>query len=101
MEWLLLQPPEPLAAEFDQVVCMANRPVGSESTNAPPLLPGLIQAHLSAFSSPVRSVQPPDGFWSVMVSAYSCPSTIEKPSRLPPAPERTKCVPQEEPMSVT
>ena len=32
------------------------------------------------------SVQPPAGFWSVMVSAYSWPSTIVKPSSVPAEP---------------
>ena len=39
--------------------------------------PLLIHAHSSAFSWPVlKLVQPPAGFWSVMVSAYSWPSTM-------------------------
>ncbi len=46
------------------------------------------------------SVQPPAGFWSVMVSAYSCPSTMVTPSRVPALPELTKFCPQLAPASV-
>src|SRR5207302_1503953 len=61
-------------------------------------VPGVIQAHLSPFSAPLESVQPPGGFWSVMVSAYSCPLTMDTPSRVPLL--LTKFWPQEAPMSV-
>src|SRR5882757_11275586 len=67
---------------------------------APPWVPGLSHAHLSAFSAPLVSVQPPAGFWSVMVSEYSCPSTIVYPSRLPAVPELTKFWPQLVPRSI-
>src|SRR5215467_9858305 len=67
----------------------------------PPLVPGVIQAHLSAFSCPEESVHPPAGFWSVMVSAYSWPFTIEKPSSRPALPALTKFSPQVAPRSVT
>ncbi len=56
-----------------------------QSTLADALWPDWIQAHLSAFSSPLRSSQPPFGYWSVIVSAISWPSTIVMPA-LPPRP---------------
>src|SRR5207302_3392879 len=61
--------------------------------------PEEIHAHLSAFSEPWMSVQPPAGNWSVMVSAYSWPNTIVKPSATPALPELTKFSPQLDPMS--
>ena len=61
----------------------------------------VLQAHLSAFSFPMLSSHPPEGSWSVMVSAYSCPFTMEKPSSSPALPELTKFSPHELPMSVT
>ena len=63
--------------------------------------PELIQAHRSPFSDPERVVQPPAGSWSVRVSAYSCPFTMEKPSRSPAEPGLTKFSPQLAPRSVT
>src|SRR5205085_9218137 len=63
--------------------------------------PEEIQAHLSPFSLPELSVQPPAGNVSVIVSAYSWPSTIETPSRVPAEPELTKFSPQLAPASVT
>src|SRR5947207_3610791 len=63
--------------------------------------PEVSQAHLSAFSSPLASTQPPGGFWSVMVSAYSCPSTIVMPSVSPLASWCTNRAPQLPPASVT
>jgi len=59
-----------------------------------------IQAHLSPFSAPVESVHPPAGNWSVIVSAYSCPSTMVTPSSKPTEPAFTKFSPQAAPTSV-
>src|SRR5690242_9799316 len=63
--------------------------------------PEVCQAHLSPFSSPEASTQPPGGFWSVMVSAYSCPSTIVTPSMSPLASLCTNRAPQLPPASTT
>src|SRR5215510_5776346 len=101
MGWLASHAPAPAAPSLAQVVCMAKVPVATVRSNDPPLVPGVIHAHLSAFSSPLASVQPPAGFWSVMVSAYSCPFTIEKPSSRPALPALTKFSPHEAPRSVT
>src|SRR5262244_1815459 len=101
MGWLASHAPAPPAPSLAQVVCMAKVPVASVRLNDPPLVPGVIQAHLSAFSAPLESVQPPAGFWSVMVSAYSWPFTREMPSRRPAPPALTKLSPQEAPASVT
>src|SRR5215510_5143845 len=90
MAWLASHAPAPPAPSLAQVVCMAKVPVASVRLNDPPLVPGVIQAHLSAFSAPEESVQPPAGFWSVMVSAYSWPLTMEMPSRRPALPALTK-----------
>jgi hypothetical protein len=76
---------------------MAKVPCPVVRLNEPPAVPGVIQAHLSPFSAPPESVQPPGGFWSVEVSAYSWPSTIETPSSGPFA--LTKFAPQEAPWS--
>ena len=59
--------------------------------------PELIQAHLSPFSSPLLSSQPPFGNWSVIVSAISCPSTIVIPAF---EPRPLKFAPHEAPASV-
>ena len=60
------------ALEFDQVACIGNEPVAMVTFWAPPVPPVPFQAHRSPFSPPeVLSYQPPEGFWSVMVSAYS------------------------------
>src|SRR3974377_2421501 len=101
MGWVASQVPAPPAPSLAQVVCMAKVPVGSERSNDPPLVPGVIQAHLSPVSKPLESVHPPAGFWSVMVSAYSWPSTMDMPSLAPALPELTKFAPQEAPASVT
>src|SRR5215468_1081570 len=85
--WLASQAPAPPAPSLAQVVCMAKVPVASVRSNDPPLVPGVIQA--------------PGGFWSVMVSAYSWPFTMEMPSRRPAPPALTKFSPQEAPASVT
>src|SRR4051812_6048290 len=87
--WLLSLP---------QVDWTANEPVASVMFCDAPV-PEEIQAHLSAFSEPWMSVQPPAGNWSVMVSAYSCPKTIVNPSVTPALPELTKFWPQLDPMS--
>src|SRR5262249_6760383 len=97
MEWVKAHPWDSL----DQVPCIANEPVASDRSAAPPVVPGDSQAHLSMFSSPEESVHPPAGFWSVMVSEYSCPSTMEKPSVVPALPELTKFCPQLVPRSRT
>src|ERR1039457_1833410 len=101
MGWVNSQAPLPPAASFAQVLCIAKVPVARDRSATPPLVPGAIQAHLSAFSLPLASVQPPAGFWSVMVSAYSWPSTMEMPSLAPALPGLTKSVPQAPPASVT
>src|SRR2546430_16492543 len=101
IECVNLQPPAPLLASLAHVPCIAKGPVDRGRTAAPPVEPGAFQAHLSAFSSPEESTQPPGGVWSVSVSAYSCPATIETPSSLPPPPERTKCAPHVAPTAVT
>ena len=59
-----------------------------------------LQAHLSPFSAPLPSSQPPFGNWSVIVSASSCPSTIVMPSVAPAEPGFTKFDPHEAPASV-
>ena len=66
---------------FDQVLCIANEPV-EKATNAAAPWPELIHAHSSPFSCPVNEepvllTHPPAGFWSVRVSAYSWPPTME------------------------
>src|SRR5438034_11838996 len=63
--------------------------------------PEVSHAHLSAFSSPLASTQPPAGFWSVMVSAYSWPSTIVTPSSVPELSLCRKFSPQLPPASTT
>src|SRR3982074_1863404 len=100
MEWLASQVPAPPAPSLAHVVCMAKVPVGSERSNDPPLVPGGIQAHLSPFSLRPESVHPPAGFWAVIVSAYSWPSTMEMPSFAPALPALTKFAPQDAPASV-
>src|SRR5579863_387916 len=85
---------------FDQVLCIANAPLPM-TTFAEAPCPELIHAHSSPSSAPEEAVQPPAGFWSVRVSAYSWPFTIEKPSRRPAEPGLTKLSPQLVPRSVT
>jgi hypothetical protein len=105
---VLPPPPPPTIAcdirqsltSLDHVVCIANEPV-ENATLADASAPEVSHAHLSPFSSPLLSVQPPAGFWSVIVSAYSCPSTIVTPSSVPELPEFTKPCPQVLPASVT
>src|SRR5450755_1973218 len=64
MEWLASHAPAPPEPSLAQVVCMAKVPVDTDRSNEPPLMPGVIQAHLSPFSEPLESVQPPGGFWA-------------------------------------
>jgi hypothetical protein len=98
MGWLMSHPPPPPLASLAHMLCTAKLPVASDRSAAPPVVPGRIQAHLSPISSPLESVQPPAGFWSVMVSVYSWPSTMETPSRVPL--RFTKSCPQLKPASV-
>src|SRR5262249_66765 len=100
MGWLAWHAPAPPLPSLAQVVCMAKVPVPVDRSNEPPGVPGGIQAHLSPFSAPLASVYPPGGFWSVMVSAYSWPFTIDTPSKVPPGPPLTKFWPRDAPMSV-
>src|SRR5947207_441097 len=94
------QPPAPSSKSFDQVDWTANVPVASERLAAAPC-PKEIHAHLSAFSSPNRSIHPLLGNWSVTVSEYSCPLTIEIPSSAPATPAFTKFAPHVGPTSGT
>src|SRR5256885_2864219 len=94
------RPPLPPLASLAHVDCIAKAPVVN-GTLADAPGPELRHAHLSAFSSPAPSTQPPAGFWSVIVSAYSWPSTIVTPSSSPALPALTKFVPQLPPASVT
>src|SRR5438067_2434084 len=89
-----------LFVSLDHVDCMAKLPVVNDTFAEAPW-PEEIQAHLSAFSSPTLSVQPPGGFWSLMVSEYSWPSTMVTPSIVPALPPLTKFWPQLVPASVT
>src|SRR5258708_39812973 len=98
MAWDTSQPPLPPPKSFAQVVCTANDPVVMEMFCERPV-PDEIQAHLSPFSAPLESVQPPAGYVSVIVSAYSWPSTIVTPSRVPAEPALTKLCPQDAPAS--
>jgi hypothetical protein len=66
MEWPIWQPPLPLFARFDQVVCTAKLPVVSAMFAALPG-PEVFQAQRSPFSCPLLSVQPPSGSLSVTV----------------------------------
>src|SRR5215469_13086727 len=97
MAWLNSHVPPP---SFAQVDCIANVPVVRLRFCAG--APGpRSHAHRSPVSSPELLTQPPAGFWSVMVSAYSWPSTMDAPSRRPAVPPLTKFSPQEAPASVT
>ena len=64
------QPPEPLLNALLHNDCTWNLPVDKVMSAAPPC-PEEIQAHLSPFSAPLESSQPPVGNWSVIVSAIS------------------------------
>src|SRR5215469_10471837 len=59
--------------------------------------PEEIQAHLSPFSAPLPSSQPPFGNWSVAASAISWPETMVMPAS---APKPLKLAPQLAPASV-
>jgi len=93
--WLM----EHTAPSLENVLCIAKLPVAKATSAAAPV-PLEIHAHLSAFSDPLPSIQPYEGFWSVSVSAYSWPPTMVTPSRAPALPEFTKLVPQLVPTSV-
>src|SRR5712692_3999715 len=98
--WLNSQVPAVLRVPLAHSGCMAKVPVGS--TRSADFAPGpAFHSHRSAFSSPAESVHPPGGFWSVIVSAYSWPPTIEKPSSRPACPPLTKFSPHARPASVT
>src|SRR6516165_6608090 len=90
-----------LLVSFDQVVCIANFPVGRLIFAACPG-PEAIQAQVSPTSSPDTGlVQPPDGNWSVSVSAYSWPATMENASSTPWSLRLTNFTPQLRPASLT
>src|SRR5438045_240915 len=78
---------------FDHVVCMAKVPVVNVTLSIRPG-PSLSHMHLSAFSWPLPSYQPPNGNWSVITSEYSCPSTIVTPSSNPGVPGFRNDAPQ-------
>src|SRR5215469_10266609 len=64
------QPPEPLSNASLHNDCTAKVPVERlMSADAP--CPEEIHTHLSPFSAPLESSQPPFGNWSVIVSAIS------------------------------
>ena len=64
------QPPEPLLKALLHSDCTGKVPVDKVMSAAAPC-PEEIQAHLSPFSAPLESSQPPLGNWSVIVSAIS------------------------------
>ena len=64
------QPPESLLNALLHNDCTGNVPVDKVMSAAAPC-PEEIQAHLSPFSAPLESSQPPFGNWSVIVSAIS------------------------------
>ncbi len=96
--WLASQDPLPLLPSLPQMVWTAYVPVPVVRSKLPPEVPGVIHAQTSPTSEPLELVQPPAGFWSVMVSLYSWPSTIVTPSSVPLL--LTKSWPQEVPASV-
>ncbi len=66
---------------LDQLACSAKVPVPMVMLAAPPCVPGLIQAHSSEFSWPLKElrvllVHPPAGFWSDIISCHSWPSVM-------------------------
>src|SRR5215470_9057106 len=65
------QPPEPLLDALLHNDCTGKVPVDKVMSAAAPSCPVGIQAHLSPFSAPLESSQPPFGNWSVIVSAIS------------------------------
>src|SRR6266700_3230903 len=97
--WVNSHVPPALPVPLTQSGCIANVPV--VSLRLAVLAPGpVFHWHRSAVSSPLASVPPPGGFWSVMVSAYSWPLTIDTPSSRPALPELTKFLPHARPASV-
>src|SRR6266436_3356153 len=64
------QPPEPPLNALLHKDCTGKAPVDKVMSAAAPC-PEEIQAHLSPFSAPPESSQPPFGNWSVIVSAIS------------------------------
>src|SRR5215469_15937272 len=90
------QPPEPPLNALLHNDCTGKVPVVKVMSAAAPC-PEEIQAHLSPFSAPLESSQPPFGNWSVIVSAISWPETIVIPA-LEPRP--LKLAPQLAPASV-
>ena len=79
-----------VAESLDQVGCMAKDAVPMVTSWSD------VHAHLSPFSNPAESTQPAPGRVSVRVSAYSCPATMEKPSKTPLLPALTLLVPHNE-----
>ena len=83
---------------------MAKVPVEKVTLAAAPSEPAASPRHLSPFSwlnGRLLSVQPPAGFWSVIVSAYSWPETTVTPSSAPAVPELTRLAQQLPPTSGT
>src|SRR6266480_1771984 len=90
------QPPEPLLNALLHNDCTGKVPVDKVMSAAAPC-PEEIQAHLSPFSAPLESSQPPFGNWSVIVSAISWPATMVMPACVP---RPLKLAPQLAPASV-
>src|SRR5579864_141172 len=90
------QPPEPLLNALLHNDCTGNFPVDKVMSAAAPC-PEEIHAHLSPFSAPPESSQPPFGNWSVIVSAISWPPTMVMPAS---GPRPLKLAPQLAPASV-
>ena len=88
--------PRPYTAASLHSDCTANVPVLSVMLAEAPC-PDEIQAHLSPFSAPLLSSQPPLGKMSLSVSANSCPPTMVMPA-FDPSP--LKFAPQLAPASV-
>src|SRR5215469_16044656 len=89
-------PPELLLNALLHSDCTGKIPV-ENVTSADAPCPEEIHAHLSPFSPPLESSQPPFGNWSVIVSAISCPATIVMPAL---GPKPLKLAPQLAPASV-
>src|SRR5258708_12613603 len=81
-QWARTHPPAPLLNALLHSDWTAKLLLPSEMFAAAPC-PEPIHAHLSPFSAPLPSSQPLLGKGSVTVSAYSCPPTIERPSKYP------------------
>src|SRR5258708_24993437 len=101
-QWHGTQPPAPLLNALLHSDWTAKLLLPSEMFAAAPC-PEPIHAHLSPFSAPLPSSQPLLGKGSVTVSAYSCPPTIERPSKYPLPNELlavlTKFIPHDAPAS--